>query len=127
MIAVAAALVPKPGCAIEDIDGLWRSPPRESGAWITVRVGPCAGAPAQRCGIVEGAYDGANPSIVGDVVLRGLELQEDGSWAEGKIVRPIEGTAYRSSVRLAGPDVIRVEGCAMLGLICRDQTWTRTE
>ncbi len=125
--AVIAALLPQPGRAIEDIDGLWRSPPRKSGAWITVRVGPCAGAPAQRCGVVEGAHDGANPEVVGDLVLRGLEPQEDGSWAEGRIVRPIEGTAYRSRVHLAAPEMLRVEGCAILGLVCRDQTWTRIE
>lgn len=125
--AAVAALMPQPGQALEDIDGLWRSPPRASGAWIAVRVGPCAGAPTQRCGVVVGAHDGANPDVVGERVLRGLERQEDGSWAEGKIVRPVEGEVYRSRVRLAGPDAIRVEACAVIGLMCRDRTWTRLE
>lgn len=109
------------------IDGLWRSPTRESGAWITVRVGPCADAPEQRCGVVEGAHDGANPEVVGEAVLLGLERQGDGVWAEGKIIRPIEDEVYRSKLRLAGPDVVHVEGCMIAGLICRDQTWTRIE
>jgi uncharacterized protein (DUF2147 family) len=109
------------------IDGLWRSPTRESGAWITVRVGSCEDAPQQRCGVVEGAHDGANPEVVGEQVLRGLERQPDGSWAEGRIIRPIEGTVYHTRIRLAGEDVLQVQGCALLGLICKDQTWTRME
>jgi uncharacterized protein (DUF2147 family) len=109
------------------IDGLWRSPPRASGAWITVEVGPCPGAPEQRCGTVRGAHDGANPEVVGEQVLRGLERQADGSWAEGRIIRPIEGKVYSSQIRLAGEDTLRVEGCALLGLVCKDQIWTRME
>jgi uncharacterized protein (DUF2147 family) len=127
VLGLAATVMAQQPAGATTIDGLWRSPPRASGAWIAVRVGPCAGTPEQRCGVVESAHDGANPQVVGEPVLLGLERQDDGSWAEGKIVRPIEDEVYRSRLRLAGPDVIHVEGCAMLGLICRDQTWTRIE
>jgi uncharacterized protein (DUF2147 family) len=28
-------------------------------------------------------------------------------------------------VRLLGPDALSVEGCALLGLVCKEQRWTR--
>jgi uncharacterized protein (DUF2147 family) len=126
LVLAATALAQQPAQAAT-IDGLWRSPPRKSGAWITVRVGPCDGAPEQRCGVVESAHDGANPEVVGEHVLLGLERRPDGSWADGRIVRPNKGTVYSSQIRLAGEDTLQVEGCAILGLVCRDQTWTRME
>ncbi len=125
--AIALAGLAQAAAAAEAIDGLWRSPPRDSGAWITVRIQPCEGAPDQRCGVVTAAHDGANQEVVGERVLSGLEQQPDGSWAEGRIIRPIEGEVYNARLRLAGNDVIEVEGCMLAGLTCRDQRWTRIE
>jgi uncharacterized protein (DUF2147 family) len=124
--AATMALAQQAGAAT--IDGLWRPPPRADGAWITVRIGPCPENPRQRCGHVAGAYDGAPPKIVGVEVVIGLERQEDGSWAEGRIDRQVEGTFYRSRLTLLGDDTVRVVGCVLLGgLNCEEQLWTRIE
>ena len=62
--------------------------------------------------------DDRDPVVGLAQVLRGLERQSDGSWAEGKIIRPIEDEVYRTEIRVAGDDTLKVEGCAMLGLVC---------
>ena len=110
--------------ATGDVSGLWRTEPKENGAYITVRIGPCPHAAEERCGWVQGVYGGARPDIVGDEILRGMEPVGKGRWDRGEIVRPGRGDVYRSRMELAG-DELRVEGCVVGGLFCGGQTWTR--
>lgn len=108
----------------ESIDGVWKTEPRKSGAYITVRIAPCTTAPEQRCGTIAGAYAGARPDMVGDSILRGLQPQGDGHWAKGEIIRPGKGSVYSSELTVAG-DELEVKGCAVGGLFCGSQIWTR--
>jgi len=125
MIArLAPVLALLPAVAAADVDGLWRTEPRSNGAYITVLIGPCEEQPRQRCGTIEGVHGGARPDIVGDPILQGLEPDGPGHWSEGKIIRPGEGTVYRSEMTVDG-DRLEVEGCAVGGLFCGGQTWTR--
>ena len=129
VVAATLALVVPAARAEADarapIDGVWKTEPRESGAYITVRIGPCRDGAETRCGTIEGAHAGARPDIVGDRILRGLEPTAEGEWTGGTIIRPGEGTEYRSRVTLTGDARLEVEGCVIGGLICRGQTWRR--
>lgn len=106
-------------------DGLWRTEPRPNGGYLVVRIGPCDEVPEQRCGTVAGARAGARPDIVGEPILRGMKRLGPSDWADGEIIRPGEGTVYRSRMRLADEDSLEVRGCALGGLVCGRQVWTR--
>jgi uncharacterized protein (DUF2147 family) len=108
----------------DPVDGTWRSPPRASGAYLIVEIGPCADAPAKRCGVVVSAHNGARPEAVGRQVIRGMELQPDGTW-QGEVIHALKGHVYNSRVVPAGRNVMRVQGCVVGELICTTQEWTR--
>ena len=105
-----------------DVTGLWATEPRTSGAYITVRITPCASDRQKRCGRVAGAHGGARPDIVGEKILRGMSPQDDGSWGGGEILRPGKDEAYSSKLRRTDAG-LEVQGCVIGGLICRSQIW----
>ena len=122
---MAAATVPamaSDGPPEGRITGLWATEPRESGAYITVRIRPCRSSPATRCGVVAGAHGGARPDIVGEPILTGLEHRGEGHWGGGEIIRPGTDERYRSEIRRVA-EGLEVKGCALVGLVCRTQIW----
>lgn len=119
--ALAAATT---AAAPSDIEGVWRTEPRASGAFISVRIEPCAYAPEKRCGTVIGSHNGAPSDIVGDPILNGMEHRGGNRWGGGEIIRPGRGTRYSSELELTG-EGLRVKGCVAGGLFCGAQIWTR--
>ena len=108
---MAAATVPamaSDGPPEGRITGLWATEPRESGAYITVRIRPCRSSPATRCGVVAGAHGGARPDIVGEPILTGLEHRGE--------VSDVVQRHHRA-------EGLEVKGCALVGLVCRTQIW----
>jgi uncharacterized protein (DUF2147 family) len=45
---------------------------------------------------------------------------------EGKVYNAEDGGTYTGSFTMAGPNTADLKGCVMGGLICKSQTWTRT-
>jgi Uncharacterized protein conserved in bacteria (DUF2147) len=45
----------------------------------------------------------------------------------GTIYNSLNGRTYDASVKLAGPDVLHLEGCVLGGLFCGGQSWTRVK
>lgn len=106
------------------VDGIWKTEPRDNGAYLEVRIGPCEDDATARCGVVHAARAGARPDIVGEPILRDMQPDGEGHWTRGEIIRPGEGTAYRSEMTLED-DVLVVKGCAVAGLFCGSQVWER--
>ncbi|MGF1551800.1 MAG: DUF2147 domain-containing protein [Paracoccaceae bacterium] len=124
-LLVAALVAPTlTDAAAARVDGLWRTEPRASGAFISVRIAPCPDAPDKRCGVVVGSHNGAPAEIVGDPIIEGMEPRGTNRWGGGEIIRPGRGTRYASEMELVG-DALRVKGCAVAGLFCGAQVWTR--
>ena len=48
---------------------------------------------------------------------------DDGVWRDGKIYNPENGKTYRSVLKPAGPDTLKVSGCVFI--FCETQTWKR--
>jgi hypothetical protein len=59
-------------------------------------------------------------------VLFGMKPTQKSRW-EGKIYHPKNGNTYAGHISLRNPNTLRVEGCAMGGLFCGGQNWTRVE
>ena len=95
------------------------------GVWATeknegkVRIVQCGSA---LCGYVVDERTNAN----GKQVLIDMKSSRENLW-NGKINDVKNGGIYVAKMSLHGPDSLRVDGCAMGGMLCGGQTWTRTQ
>jgi uncharacterized protein (DUF2147 family) len=115
-----------------------------SGIWLTqagdakVRVSKCGGG---LCGVVvwlrdptdtatgKPQLDDKNPNpalakrpIIGLPLFSGMHAAGPNKWS-GPIYNADDGKSYASSISVAGPDALKVEGC--VGTLCGGETWTR--
>jgi uncharacterized protein (DUF2147 family) len=118
LVAVAAA-VPMTASAQASIEGRWANPKRS----VIVNVSRCGNA---YCGTVSWATarnrgKGASP---GTRVLSDLRPAGEGLY-KGRAFEPKRNVRGSATVRQIGPNVMVVKGCAVIGLICSEQRWTR--
>ena len=107
------------------VEGLWRNP---SGTAI-IRIAPCG---ALLCGTVAWASERGQrevsahaPKVVGTTVLTGLKPRGD-RW-HGSLYIPDDNITVSAKLQLLGPRQMKLTGCAIAGLICRSQVWTRAD
>lgn len=110
------------------------------GEWLVadgsarIKIAPCKSA---LWGTIswtkEPGVDANNPDrskrtrdIVGVPILLGMVPAKSNRW-EGKVYNAEDGSLYDASITLTKPDVLRIEGCGLMGLICDGENWTRTE
>lgn len=114
------------------------TPSEPTGDWMVekglaiIRVVDCSG---QYWGVVvweqHPGIDDKNPDpnkrnrpTLGMPILLGMTPTEPNLWT-GEIYNSEDGHTYSAKIKLANPDVLRVEGC-VLGFLCGGQSWTRT-
>jgi len=135
--ALAAwAVVVQPAIAADPI-GTWLT----EGGRSRVRVADCGGA---LCGTLVWLKEPNDPDtgkpkidknnldagkrgrpLIGLNIM--LEMKPSGSpdrWS-GQVYNPEDGKTYSGSLTVLGPASVRLEGCALGGLICKGQTWSR--
>jgi uncharacterized protein (DUF2147 family) len=93
--------------------GLWLTAEKES----KVRIEQSG---ANLCGYTVDAKSNQN----GEQVLINMKLGNDAKWS-GRILDPNTGSTYDSTIALQGSDTLRIQGCAMSGMFCGGQTWSR--
>ncbi len=88
--------------------------------WLRVPIDPATGKPQ---------IDDKNPNpalarrpMIGLRLFTGMRPVGPNKWS-GQIYDADDGKAYASSVSVAGPDSLRVEGC--VGALCGGETWSR--
>ena len=120
LAAVAAAQL----ATHEPIEGLWKNP---TGSAI-IAVAPCGKA---LCGKVvwasaQGRREVAKttPQVVGTTVLTDL-VRKGSGWA-GKLYIPDDDIHVSARLQLLDSRKLKLNGCALAGLLCRSQIWTRT-
>lgn len=101
-VAAAAATTPL---------GLWQT---DKG---NVRVEQCG---PNLCG-----YGEKNGERTRELVLVNMKPSSDNSKWTGRIHDPSSGKDYDSTVTMDGPNQLKVQGCALGGLICGGQIWKR--
>ena len=60
--------------------------------------------------------------MLGLPLFSGMQAVAANKWS-GQIYNADDGGTYASSISVAGPDTLRVEGC--VGALCGGETWTR--
>lgn len=64
--------------------------------------------------------------ILGLPLLTNLAPSGPGAWA-GNIYNPEDGNTYKATMQLLSKDRIKLQGCAMFGLICGTKMWARAQ
>lgn len=111
--------------AQSSIEGLWRNP---SGTAIIV-IAPCGSA---LCGRVAWASERGQsevakntPRVVGTTVLTGVR-NKGGHWA-GSLYIPDDNIHVSAKLQLLSNRHLKLTGCAVAGIFCRSQVWTRAD
>jgi uncharacterized protein (DUF2147 family) len=117
--AASVALVTPMAASAQALEGKWTNPKRN----VIVQVARCGDA---YCGTVSWASaknreKGTEP---GTRVLSNLRSQGAGVY-KGKAYEPKRNITGSATVRQLSPDVMVVKGCAIIGLLCKEQRWTR--
>ena len=112
--AVAPAPAPPPAApqAANSPLGVWLTEEKEG----KVRIEQCG---ANLCGYSIDKKSNQNR----EQVLINMKPGKD-KWS-GRIFDPSSGSTYDSTIALKGSNSLRVQGCAMGGMFCGGQTWTR--
>jgi uncharacterized protein (DUF2147 family) len=132
----AAFLFVSPAVAqgIAEPTGVWQTQAGDA----RVRITKCGGG---ICGVIvslrepidqatgKPQVDDKNPNpalkkrpMIGLTLFNGMQPVAAGRWS-GQIYNADDGGTYASSVSVAGPDTLRVEGC--VGALCGGENWTR--
>lgn len=117
--AAAVALGASAPAYAQALEGKWANPKKS----VIVNVARCGDA---YCGTVSWASPknrekGAEP---GTQVLTGLRHQGGGVY-KGRAYEPKREIRGSATVRQVGPNTMVVKGCAVVGLFCKEQRWTR--
>ena len=137
IIAIAAALLAAPSARAQGAG-------EPTGVWLTqagdarVKITKCGGG---ICGVIVGLkepidpltgkpqVDDKNPNpalkkrpMIGLTLFNGMQPVAANKWS-GQIYNADDGGTYASSISMAGPDALRVEGC--VGALCGGENWTR--
>ena len=122
---LAASLTAAPAIAQASVEGRWTNPKRS----IVIEVARCGNA---WCGTVvaasakakANARKGGTPNLVGTRILSGARPVGNGVF-KGRGFIPRRNITAPATIRQRGPNVMEVEGCALAGLLCKEQRWTR--
>lgn len=102
--------------------GDWRV---EDGSAI-IRIDNCGGA---LWGVVawekEPGRDRSGRPTLGSTVIINMRPSSSQARWDGQIHNAQNGETYKANVRMAGDNMLRVEGCVLGGIFCGGQRWTR--
>jgi len=123
---LATALIATPALAASPIEGQWTNPARS----VAVRIAPCRGR--SLCGRVVSASPDATakaaeagtPRLIGTELMSALVPIGPGAW-QGEFFVPDRNVRAPGELRLLDSRTLEIEGCAIAGLLCKSQRWTR--
>lgn len=119
LAALSLASVPAGAAAAQSLEGRWANAKRS----VIVKVARCGNA---YCGTVAwaSAKNRAKGATPGTPVLTDMRPQGGGLY-KGRAFEPKRNISGSATVRQLGPNTMVVKGCAVLGMLCKEQRWTR--
>ena len=109
----AACLIAAPSYAFASPVGEWLVADRSA----RVAIAPCG---PNLCGSLSWSNDGGD---LGRSIL--LQMKPDGGQWTGTVVDVRSGQKYLAHIHLQSAKQLRLEGCALGGMICSGEVWTR--
>lgn len=98
------------------------------GTWVRPSTGTkvsfydCGG---KLCAKIVGVKDPAKKGTVGTVIMNGASKTGDNKW-EGNLLNTDNGNTYSGYVTLTDGG-LKLQGCALGGLVCSGETWQRSK
>lgn len=136
IIATIAAGLVSTGALAADPTGSWKT----EGGKAVVRIANCGGS---LCGNVASLSEPNDPAtgrpktdknnsdaskrsrpIVGTPILMGMKPNGADKWS-GQLYNAEDGKTYTGHITYAGGSSLKLEGCALGGMVCKSQTWTK--
>ena len=118
-----------------------------SGTWLTengrsrIRIADCGGA---LCGTIVWLKEPHDPDtgkpkvdknntdaskrgrpLIGVPIVLSMKPNGSSKWS-GQVYNAEDGKTYSGNIIEQGPNGLKLEGCALGGLVCKAQTWTRS-
>ncbi|MEM9147543.1 MAG: DUF2147 domain-containing protein [Pseudomonadota bacterium] len=112
------------GTAFADPSGLWKSEPNDKGRFIQVSIEPCG---PNFCGTIVESNSPKREELVGRAIIMDMAPAGENRWEDGSIWAPDDDETYDAKMELLDANRLEVSGCALLGLVCRGQIWTRVD
>jgi uncharacterized protein (DUF2147 family) len=100
-----------------DPTGTWTRP--STGAKISFY--DCGG---KLCAKVVGVKDQTKKDMVGKVIMSGATKSGDNAW-KGDLLNLEDGNTYSGTVTLVSAGALNLKGCALAGLVCKDENLTK--
>jgi uncharacterized protein (DUF2147 family) len=97
--------------------GTWTRP--STGA--QVQFSKCG---ANLCAKIVGQKDPTKKDTIGKTIMSGAVKSGDNTW-KGDLLNTDDGKTYSGVVTLESANALNLKGCAMAGLVCKGETWTR--
>jgi uncharacterized protein (DUF2147 family) len=118
-IAAIAAISTPAVASSQSLEGRWANSKRS----VIVAVARCGEG---FCATVDWAtaHNREKGVAPGTRVLSDLRPQGGGIY-KGRAFEPKRDISGSATVRQVGPNTMLVKGCAVMGLICKEQRWTR--
>jgi uncharacterized protein (DUF2147 family) len=125
LFALIAATFSAPALAQASVEGRWTNPKRSIVIEVD-RCGPawCATVVAASAKAKANARKGGTQNLIGTRILTGARPVGNGVY-KGRGFIPRRNISAPATIRQLGPNVMEVEGCALGGLLCKEQRWTR--
>ena len=125
--ALALSLAATPAAAQANIEGHWTNPKHTT----LVRVARCDGG--SYCAVVlkasakaqANARKGGTKNFIGTEILHVRD--SGGGVYKGKAFDPESNMHIPATVRFVDAGTIEIQGCALFGLICKTQRWTKVD
>jgi len=134
--AVAFAVLGLTGIASADPIGTWLT----EGGKSRIRIADCGGA---LCGTIVWLREPNDPEtgkpktdknnadagkrsrpLIGVPIVLSMKPNGPSKWS-GQVYNAEDGKTYGGNLTEQGPNSVRLEGCALGGLVCKGQTWTK--
>ncbi len=116
------------------------------GTWLTesgksrIKIADCGGA---LCGTIAWLQEPNDPEtgkpktdknnsdaakrgrpLIGVQIVLGMKPSGAGKWA-GQVYNAEDGKTYSGNLTFTGGNSLQLQGCALGGLVCKGQTWTK--
>jgi uncharacterized protein (DUF2147 family) len=62
--------------------------------------------------------------LIGTQIVLGMKPNGANKWA-GQVYNAEDGKTYSGNITMTGDNALQLQGCALGGLVCKSQTWTR--
>lgn len=93
--------------------------------WLKEPIDPDTGQPKTDIHNADASHRGR--PLIGTQILLGMKPSGEPDKWEGKVYNAEDGDTYTAYLTVLGPSSLKLQGCVLGGLICKGQTWSRTE